>query len=91
MSTLREQLDAMARHVRDPAAHPGPPGIAARRLAIYRGLVYNNLDALLAGNFPVIRKILGDAGWQALVAGFLAWNVSARIGSEWDDDEHYFA
>lgn len=72
MSTLREQLDAMAQHVRDPGAHAGPPGIEARRLKIYSDLVYNNLDGLLAGNFPVIRQTLGDAGWRALLHGFLA-------------------
>lgn len=72
MSTLREQLDAMALHVRDPDAHAGPPGIEARRLKIYSDLVYNNLDGLLAGNFPVIRQTLGDAGWRALLQGFLA-------------------
>lgn len=73
---LREQLDALARHVRDPAAHPGPPGIEARRLKIYGDLVFNNLDGLLAGGFPVIRKTLGDADWQALVRGFLAHHHS---------------
>ena len=72
MSTLREQLDAMALHVRDPGAHAGPPGIEARRLRIYSDLVYNNLDGLLAGNFPVIRQTLDDADWRALVRGFLA-------------------
>lgn len=72
MSALREQLDAMALHVRDPVAHPGPPGIEPRRLKIYSDLVYNNLDGLLAGNFPVIRQTLADAGWRALVRGFLA-------------------
>lgn len=72
MSNLREQLDVLAQHVRDPATHPGPPGIEARRLKIYSDLVYNNLDGLLAGGFPVIRKTLGDADWQVLVRGFLA-------------------
>lgn len=72
MSRLREQFDAMAAHVRDPDAHAGPPGIEARRLKIYSDLVYNNLDSLLAGGFPVIRKTLGDADWRALVRGFLA-------------------
>ena len=72
MSTLHEQLDALARYVRDPDAHPGPPGIEPRRLEIYRDLVYNNLDGLLAGNFPVIRKTLGDADWRGVVRGFLA-------------------
>lgn len=72
MSTLHEQLDAFARHVRDPGTHPGPPGIEARRLTIYGALVYNNLDGLLAGNFPVIRKTVGDEAWASLVRAFLA-------------------
>lgn len=76
MSRLRGQLEALAAHVRDPAVHPGPPGIEPRRLAIYRDLVYNNLDGLLAGGFPVIRKTLGDADWQALVRLFLATHHS---------------
>ena len=76
MSRLHEQLAMLAAHVRDPAAHAGPPGIEPRRLKIYADLVYNNLDGLLAGNFPVIRKTLGDAGWRALVRGFLAQHRS---------------
>ena len=43
MSTLQGQLHALAAHVRSPAAHPGPPGIEDRRLAVYRTLVFNNL------------------------------------------------
>lgn len=69
---LREQLYALARHVREPATHPGPPGIEARRLKVYSDLVYSNLEGLLAGNFPVIRKTLGDADWQRLLRRFLA-------------------
>lgn len=72
MSALHEQLAALAAHVRDPDAHAGPPGIEARRLKIYSDLIYANLDGLLAGGFPVIRKTQGDADWQALVRGFLA-------------------
>ena len=90
MSTLHEQLHALARHVRDPAAHSGPPGIEARRLKIYSDLVYNNLDGLLAGNFPVIRKTLGDEAWAALVRGFLARHRShtplfTELGREFID------
>ena len=71
MSALHDQLHALAAHVRDPATHPGPPGIEDRRLAVYRELVANNLDGLLAGTFPVIRRTLGDADWQALLRRFL--------------------
>lgn len=71
-SSLRDQQLALSRHLRDPARVAAPSGIEDRRLAVYRELVRNNLQSLLAGNFPVIRKTLGDDRWQALVGGFLA-------------------
>ncbi|TYT25383.1 DUF2063 domain-containing protein [Luteimonas viscosa] len=71
-TTLRAQQVALSRHLRDPATAPPPADIEERRLAIYRELLYNNLQGLLAGNFPVIRRILDDAAWHALVRGFFA-------------------
>ena len=97
MSALHDQLHALAAHVRDPAAHAGPPGIEDRRLAVYRELVFNNLDGLLAGNFPVIRRTLADADWQALLRRFLASHRSdtplfTRLGLEFiaflESEEH---
>lgn len=69
---LRTQLYALASHVRDPDTHAPPPGIEDRRLAIYRELFHNSIEGLLAGNFPVIRKTMGDADWRALVRRFYA-------------------
>ncbi len=69
--SLRAQQDALAAHIRDPERAPPPPGIEERRLKIYRELFFNNVDSLLAGNFPVIRRICGDAGWRTLIRGFL--------------------
>jgi hypothetical protein len=73
---LHDQQFALARHLRDPQAHPAPPGIEERRLAIYRDLFFNNIEGLLAGNFPVIRKTLGDDGWRNLVRAFYATHRS---------------
>lgn len=70
--TLHDQQFMLARHLRDPHAHPAPPGIEDRRLAVYRDLFFNNIEGLLAGNFPVIRKTLGDDAWTALVRRFYA-------------------
>jgi len=70
--TLREQQFAFARHLRDPSTNPPPAGIEDRRLAIYRELFYNNVEGLLAGNFPVIRKTLDDPDWHGLVHAFHA-------------------
>jgi hypothetical protein len=84
---LASQLHAFAAHVRDPAAHPAPEGIEPRRMAVYRRLVRNNLRSLLSANFPVIRKTLPVANWDALVDGFLAGfacdsPLFTRIGEE---------
>lgn len=69
--TLQQQQFAFAAHLRDPDAHAAPAGIEDRRMAIYRELVYANLEGLLAGGFPVLRSILADADWHARVRAFL--------------------
>ncbi|MEG0859192.1 MAG: putative DNA-binding domain-containing protein [Pseudomonas sp.] len=69
---LHEQLMSMARYVRDPQHNAPPPGIEARRLAVYRQLFFGNVESLLAGGFPVIRASLGAKQWQALIESFYA-------------------
>lgn len=66
---LRTQQDAFSAHIRDPDRHPPPPGVDPRRMQVYRDLFFNNVSRLLAGNFPVIRRIRGDA-WPAMVRAF---------------------
>ncbi len=70
MSSLQQQQDALAAYIRDPDSVAPPPGIEPRRLKIYRELFFNNVSGLLAGNFPVLRSIYGDAGWQTLIRDF---------------------
>lgn len=67
---LRAQQFALAAHIRDPANAPAPAGVEQRRLRIYRELFYRNIESLLAGNFPVLRQLLADAAWHALVRDF---------------------
>ena len=67
---LRAQQDALAAYIRDPEHVAPPDGIEARRLKVYRELFFNNVEGLLAGNFPVIRRIYGEARWPALVRAF---------------------
>jgi hypothetical protein len=61
-----------ADYLRDPRQAPPLPGIEQRRLDLYVELVFNNVEELLAANFPVIRSLHEDAAWHALVRGFLA-------------------
>ncbi len=69
--TLRRQQLALAHWIRDPATKAPPPGIEPRRLRVYRELVRNTIEGLLASQFPVIRRLRGDAFWNALVDGFI--------------------
>lgn len=63
-----------AAHLRDPAHAPPPADVPERRMAVYRELVFNNVDGLLAATFPVLHAILGEARWQALVRDFLVYH-----------------
>jgi hypothetical protein len=68
---LRRQQLALAHWIRDPASNAPPPGIEPRRLRVYRELVRNTIEGLLASQFPVIRRLRGDPFWHALVDGFI--------------------
>lgn len=72
MSTPGETLQAQfARYLRDPEGQPAPKDIEARRLNIYRDLIYNNIEGFIAGGFPVLREIFPDPEWHALVRDFV--------------------
>lgn len=62
---------AFAAHLRDPAANPAPADIEDRRVAIYRDLIYNNIESFLKGGFPVLRSLMSDDNWHQLVRGFV--------------------
>ena len=67
---LREAQQAFAAHIRDPDHVPLPRGIEARRMKIYSELFFNNIEGLLAANFPVIRTLHDDDAWRVLVRDF---------------------
>lgn len=58
-------------HLRHPEKHSPPAGIEDRRLAIYRDLIYNNIEGFIAGGFPVLREVLDDERWHFLVREFI--------------------
>jgi uncharacterized protein len=67
--SFAEQQNALGAYVRDPERVAPPPGVEERRLKIYRELFFNNVEGMLAGNFPVIRKLYGE-DWFALIRDF---------------------
>ena len=77
-------------YIRNPESNPLPAGVKPERMAMYRELIFNNIDGFLAGNFPVIRQLLPDEQWYALIQDFFAVHRSktpyfAEIAGEFLD------
>ena len=70
MSELFDLQKAFTEHLRNPDQVPVPTGLDPRRVGIYSGLIFNNLSALLADFFPVIKTILDEDRWHHLVRDF---------------------
>jgi hypothetical protein len=64
------QID-FAKYLRAPDEQPIPTGMDARRMDIYCDLIYNNIENLIAGVFPVLRSVLSDEQWHGLVRQFI--------------------
>ena len=71
----RALLYQFTAHVRDPDHNPAPSGIEDRRMAIYRDLVFANVESFVSSNFPVIRTLYNDTEWDGLVREFLRDHV----------------
>lgn len=63
---------SFAAYIRDPQHNPKPVDVAESRMAMYRSLFFNNIEGFLSGNFPVLRALLDDELWLALVQDFYA-------------------
>ncbi|WP_078082842.1 DNA-binding domain-containing protein [Microbulbifer mangrovi] len=60
-----------AAHLRAPDEAAAPSDIEDRRVGIYRDLIYNNIESFIAGGFPVLRSIIDDEPWHAMVRDFV--------------------
>jgi len=63
---------AFAAHIRDPQRHPCPQDVEDRRMNIYRELFYNNVESFMASSFPVLRNIMKDEHWHALIRDYFS-------------------
>jgi hypothetical protein len=59
-------------YLRQPQTIHAPAGFAPERLAIYADLLYNKFDESLTACFPVLRSILSQEDWRALLLDFIA-------------------
>ncbi|WP_444932225.1 DUF2063 domain-containing protein [Microbulbifer sp. SSSA002] len=71
----RVQRD-FAAHLRAPERVLPPAEIEDRRVAIYRDLIYNNIESFIASGFPVLRSLYSDENWQQMVRDFVCEHTS---------------
>lgn len=69
-SFQQTQLD-FTRYLRAPDEQPLPVGVEQRRMEIYRDLIYNNIENLIVGVFPVLRSLVADSQWHCLIREFI--------------------
>lgn len=69
--SMHEAQREMARFLRDPEGLEPPAGIEARRLQVYRDLVYRNIEGFISSGFPVLRSLYTASDWEALVRRFV--------------------
>ncbi len=61
---------AFAGHIRNPEL-ASPENIEDRRMAIYRRLIFNNIQNFCSTAFPVLKSLLDDDHWQIMVRDFM--------------------
>ncbi|WP_019531477.1 DNA-binding domain-containing protein [Dasania marina] len=71
MATLQQTTDQFTAYIRNPEQASAPENIEQRRLNIYRDLFYNNIEGFVSGAFPVLRSVINDQAWHALVRDFM--------------------
>ena len=70
LSDLKRLQYRFTQHIRDPDCNPAPDDIEPRRMEIYTGLFYRNVENFMSSNFPVMRKITSDDTWHAMIRDY---------------------
>lgn len=76
LPAFQQHQYAFTASIRNPETHPTPAGIEERRMNVYRELVYNNIEDLLANFFPVLKRVLAEQQWHNMVGRFVAGHKS---------------
>lgn len=62
--------------LREPLQNPPPAGVKPERMQVYRELIFNNIESLMANSFPVIKSLLPPVSWNNLIEDFFAHHQS---------------
>ena len=71
MHTLAELEHGLTAHIRDPDKVSAPADIEPRRTKIYSDLFYNNIEDFISSGFPILRELINDKAWHAMVRDFM--------------------
>jgi hypothetical protein len=74
---LRQSQYAFAAYIRDPNHQPLPAVSRPERMRTYRELFFNNIQSFIGSGFPVLRQVLDDEPWLALLDDFFARHACA--------------
>ncbi|WP_444895111.1 HvfC family RiPP maturation protein [Microbulbifer sp. SSSA005] len=74
--TFKSVQRDFAAHLRAPDQVAPPAEIEDRRVAIYRDLIYNNIESFVASGFPVLRSLYSDENWHQMVRDFVHKHTS---------------
>jgi hypothetical protein len=66
MSIFKQYQAAFTAHLRDPQHQKKPYGVDARRMGVYREIVFNNFLVSVSACFPVLQAILGKRRFAKL-------------------------
>jgi len=69
--TFKEVQYQFTDYLRDPENKAKPDGIEQRRLAVYRDLFYNNIEGFVSSCFPVLKSLISEERWHAMVRDFM--------------------
>lgn len=70
--SFQEKQYAFTAHIRNPDKVAAPEGIEDRRMAIYRELLFNNVNGFLESSFPILHSIYDEEAWTKLARSFFA-------------------
>jgi len=70
--SFQHQQRQFLNYLRRPQPPLLPAGFAPERLAVYVDLLYHKFDESLSACFPIIRRILPQDDWRALLLDFIA-------------------
>lgn len=65
-----------AAHIRDPEKNPLPADVEARRMNIYTGLFFNNVEDFISNTYPVLKEITRKDEWLEMIRDYFSHHLS---------------